>query len=44
MLVENELNELPRKVETISTKKITDNWINECKILDDIKYFSSGIL
>ena len=44
VLVENELNELSNKVEAISTKEITNDWINKCKILNGIKHFSSGIL
>ena len=41
--VENELNELSRKVEGISTKRLTKDLINGHKILDNTKYFSSGI-
>ena len=41
--VENELNELSRKVEGISTKRLTKDLINGHKILNSAKYFSSGI-
>ena len=44
MLVENKLNELSKKVEAISTKKLTKNLINGYKILNRAIYFSSGTL
>ena len=44
VLVENELSEQSKKVEAMSTKKITNDWTNKCMILNRIKYFSSGIL
>ena len=44
MLVENKLNELSKKVEVISTKKLTKNLINGYKILNRAIYFSSGTL
>ena len=43
LLVENELNELSKKVEAISTKGLTKDLINEFNILNGTKYFSSGI-
>ena len=43
MLVENELNELLKKVEAISTKGLTKDLINRYKILNAAKHFSSGI-
>ena len=42
-LVENELNELSKKVEAISIKRSTKDLINGCKILNGAKYLSSGI-
>ena len=44
VLVENELNELSKKVEAISTKGLTKDLINEYKILSKARYFSSGTL
>ena len=43
VLVENELNELSEKVKAISTKGLTKDLINRYKILNDAKYFYSGI-
>ena len=43
VLVEYELNELLKKVEAISTKGLTKDLINRCKILNAAKHFSSGI-
>ena len=43
VLVENELNELSRKVEAISTKRLTKGLVNGYKILSVAKCFSSGI-
>ena len=43
-LVENELNELSKKVEAISTKRLTKELINGYKILNGARYFSSGAL
>ena len=43
ILVENESNELSKKVEAISTKGLTKHLINGLKILDGAKYFSSVI-
>ena len=42
VLVENELNELSEKVETISIKGLIKDLINGYKILNDTKCFSSG--
>ena len=42
--IENEINELSKKVETISTKGLTKNLINGYKILSRARYFSSGTL
>ena len=44
MLVKIELNELSKKVESISTKGLTKDLINKYKILNGTKYFSSAIL
>ena len=44
LLVENELNELSKKVEAISRKRLTKDWINKYKILNSTKCFSSEIL
>ena len=44
VLVENELNELSKNVETISTKGLTKDLINGFKILNGTRYFSSGTL
>lgn len=38
-LVENELNELSKKVRLISTKGLTRDLINVCRILKGAKYF-----
>ena len=43
VLVENELNELSKKVKAISTKILTKDLINKFSILNDAKYLS-GIL
>ena len=43
VLVENELNELSKKVKAISTKALTKDFIYGHKILSSTKYFSSGI-
>ena len=43
VLVENELNELSKKVKGISTKELTKDLINGYKILNGAKYFPSGI-
>ena len=44
VLVENELEELLKKVEELSTKGLTKDLINKCKILNGTKYFSLAIL
>ena len=44
VLVENELNELCKKVEVISTKGLTKALINVYKILNAAKYFSLGMI
>ena len=44
VLVENELNELSKKVEVISTKRLSKGLIKGPKIQNSTKYFSSGIL
>ena len=38
-LVENKLSELSKKVEAISTKGLTKDLINRCKILNEERYF-----
>ena len=43
VLVENELNELSKKADAISTKGLTKNLINGFEILYGTKDFSSGI-
>ena len=43
VLVENELNELWKKADVISTKGLTKNLINGFEILYGTKNFSSGI-
>ena len=43
VLVENKLNELSKKVEAISRKRLTKDLINGYKILNGANYFSSGI-
>ena len=43
VLVENELNELSKKADVISTKGLTKNLINGFEILYGTKDFSSGI-
>ena len=43
VLVENEWNELSKKVEAISTKGLTKGLINAYKIFNDAKCFSSVI-
>ena len=43
VLVENELNELSKKADVISTKGLTKNLINGFEILYGTKNFSSGI-
>ena len=42
VVVDNELNELTKKVEAISTKGVTKDLINGSKILNGAKYFYSG--
>ena len=42
-LLKNELNELSKKVKSISTKELTKDLINRYKILNDGKHFSSGL-
>ena len=44
VLVENKLNELSNKVETISTKGLAKDLINGCKILNGVRYISLGTL
>ena len=44
VLVETELNELSKKVEVISTKRLSKGLIKGPKIQNSTKYFSSGIL
>ena len=44
VLVENELNEISKNIKAISTKGLTKNLINKFSILNDSKYFFSGIL
>ena len=44
VLVENELDELSKKVEAIITKGLTKDSINKFGILISSKYFYSGIL
>ena len=39
MLVENKLNELPKNVEVISTKRLTKDLINGYKVLKGARYF-----
>ena len=39
----NELNELSKKVSTISTKVLTKGLIDKFSILNEAKYFSVGI-
>ena len=39
----NELNELSKRVKSISTKGLTKDLINKFSILNGAKYFSSGI-
>ena len=41
---ENKLNELSKKVEAISTKRLTKHLMNGYKILNGAKYFSPGTL
>ena len=43
VLVENELNELSKKVEAMSTKRLTKDFINVYKKLNITKCFSSRI-
>ena len=43
-IVENEFNELLKKLKAISTKGSTKDLINEFSILNGAKYFSSGTL
>ena len=40
VLVENELNELSKNIEAISTKGLIKDLINKCNILIGAKYFS----
>ena len=44
VVVENELNELSEKVKAISAKESTKTLINKYSILNEEKYFYSGIL
>ena len=44
VLAKNELNEISKKVEAISTKGLTKDLISKYSILNGAKYFSSGIL
>ena len=44
VLVENELNELLKKVDKISAKGLTKDLINVYKILNGAKYFASEIV
>ena len=44
VLVENELNELSKKFEVMSTKGLTKYLINGYKILNEFRYFSSWTL
>ena len=39
----NELNELSKKVKAISTKGLTNDFINKFSICNEAKYISSGI-
>ena len=41
VIVENQLNELSKKLEATSTKSLTKDLINKCSILNVTKYFSS---
>ena len=43
-MIENKLDELLEKVQLISTKILTKDLINKCRILNGAKYFSLGIL
>ena len=43
-LNKNELNELSKKIKSISTKGLTKDLINKFSILNGWKYFFSGIL
>ena len=42
-LNKNELNELSKKIKSISTKGLTKDLINKFSILNGAKYFSLGI-
>ena len=42
-LNKNELNELSKKIKSISTKGLTKGLINKFSILNGAKYFSLGI-
>ena len=44
VLIENEANKLPKKVEAVSQKGLTKDLINKYKILNSAKYLSLGIL
>ena len=44
VLVDNDLNELSEKMKLISPKGSTKDLINKHKILNDTKYFLSGVL
>ena len=44
VLVENELNELSKKIEAIPTKGFTKDLIDGYKVLNGARYFSSGTL
>ena len=43
VLVENKLSELSKKVEAISTKGLTKDLINGCKILNEERYFFRNV-
>ena len=43
MLVENELNELSKKIKAISTKGLTKDLINTFSVFNGAKYFLSGL-
>lgn len=43
-LVQNELNKLSEKVKPMSTKELIENSINKYSVLNNAKYFSSGVL
>ena len=41
--MKNKLNELSEEVKTVLTKRLTKDLINKFNILNEEKYFSSGI-